>query len=166
MPTLEIAKGSDYCNHLLGLELTCNHLLGLELTFSECSATMSTSGSSVDTEAGTTSTSGTSVFEYTPQVLDYRSLLVQPGTRLLADIDDYDDPLWILECAEDAAEWNEWKVAYNRAAVGDDYRWVVRRTVWWWGEYTDMYYEYTNWFLMGMRMRSESEVEPAFQVWN
>ena len=144
MPTLEIAKGSDYCNHLLGLEHTCNHLLGLELTFSECSATMSTSGSSVSSESGTTSTSGTSVFEYTPQVVDYRSLLAQPGTRLLADIDDYDDPLWILNSHEYDNDWNEWKVAYNGPS-GDER--VVRRAVWWWGHYTDWYPHHTAEYL-------------------
>ena len=166
MPTLEIAKGSDYCNHLLGLELTWNHLLGLELTFSECSATMSTSGSSASSKSATTSTAGTSAFEHTTQLVDYRSLLAQPGTRLLADINDRDDPLWILACPEDATDWNEWKVAYNRAAVGDDDEWVVHRTVWWWGEYTDRAEDYTAWFVQPMLERADSEVEPAFQVWN
>ena len=140
-------------------------MLGLELTFSERSTTMSTSGSSVSSESGTTSTSGTSAFEYTPQVVDYRSLLAQPGTRLLADIDDRDDPLWILACPQNDNDWNEWKVAYNKAAVGDDDEWVVHRTEWWWGEYIDMDEGFTSWFIQPMLERADSEVEPAF-VWN
>ena len=165
MPTLEIANGSDYCNRLVWLELTCNHWLGLELTFSERSATMSTSGSSVSSESATTSTSGTFAFEYTTQVVDYRALLAQPGTRLLADIHDYDDPLWILVGPQDHNSWNEWKVAYNKAARGADDEWVVHRTEWWWGEYRDMYPDGTDMLVEHMRMRADSEVEPAF-VWN
>ena len=166
MPTLEIANGSDYCNRLVWLELTCNHWLGLELTFSERSATMSTSGSSVSSESATTSTSGTFAFEYTTQVVDYRALLAQPGTRLLADIHDYDDPLWILVGPEDDNGWNDWKVAYNQAAKrGDDDEWVVHRTEWWWGEYIDMDEGFTSWFIQPMLERADSEVEPAL-VWN
>ena len=127
---------------------------------------MSTSGSSASSESATTSTSGTSAFEYTPQVVDYRSLLFQPGTRLLADIEDYDDPLWILACPEDATDWNEWKVAYNRAARGDDDEWIVHRTVWWWGVYADRADDYTEWFIQPMLERATRDLEPAFVVWN
>ena len=83
---------------------------------------MSTSGSSVSSESGTTSTSGTSAFEYTPQVVDYRSLLAQPGTRLLADIDDRDDPLWILAYPQKDNDWNKWEVSSDRVVVGRIHR--------------------------------------------
>ena len=127
---------------------------------------MGTSDSSSFTGSVTISTSGTCWFGYTTQPVDYCSLLAQPDTRLIADIGGYDDPLWILACPQNDNDWNEWKVAYNKAAVGDDDdEWVVHRTVWWWGEYTDWAEDYTEWFVMPMLMRADSEVEPAF-VWN
>ena len=129
---------------------------------------MRTSGSSVASEAATTSSSDTSLFEYTPQVVDYRSLLAQPGTRLLADIDDRDDPLWILAGPEDATDWNEWEVAYNRLSPSDrgDDEWIVHRTVWWWGVYTDRADDYTEWFIQPMIERAALELEPPRVVWN
>ena len=127
---------------------------------------MRTSGSSVASEAATTSSSDTSLFEYTPQVVDYRSLLATPGTRLLADIDDRDDPLWILACPQNDTDWNEWKVAYNRAARNEDDEWIVHRTVWWWGVYTDRADDYTEWFIQPMLERAARDLEPAFVVWN
>ena len=127
---------------------------------------MRTSGSSVSSEAATTSSSDTSLFEYTPQVVDYRSLLAQPGTRLLADINDRDDPLWILAFPEDANDWNRWEVAYNRAARNEDDEWIVHRTVWWWGVYTDRADDYTEWFIQPMIERAALELEPPRVVWN
>ena len=82
--------------------------------------------------ASLVSTSGTCWFGYTEEPLDLCDLLAQEDTRLLADINDYDDPLWILDCMEYDNDWNEWLVASNGPS-GD--QWVVRRAVWWWGHY-------------------------------
>ena len=62
--------------------------------------------------ASLVSTSGTCWFGYTEEPLDLCDLLAQEDTRLLADINDYDDPLWILDCIEYDNDWNEWMVAY------------------------------------------------------
>ena len=52
----------------------------------------------------------------------------------------YDDDHCFLVGPEYDNNWNQWMVAYNEAAVGDDAdAWVVRRTVRWWGKYTDWY---------------------------
>ena len=82
--------------------------------------------------------------------------------RMLADLYDNDDPLWILVGPERDSNWNEWIVAYNEAASGDE--WVVRRAVWWWGHYTDWQPDYTDWFVEPMYRAGE--VEPAFDLWN
>ena len=124
---------------------------------------MGTSDSSSFTGSATISTSGTCWFGYTTQPVDYCSLLAQPDTRLLADIDDYDDPLWILDSHEYDNDWNEWMVAYNGPS-GDE--WVVRRAAWWWGHYTDWYPEWTDYFIEPLHIQAAGEVEPACQVWN
>ena len=72
-------------------------------------------------------------------------------TRTLAHLYDNDDPLWILVGPDRDNNWNEWIVAYNEAASGDE--WVVRRAVWWSGNYTDWHEEYTDWFI-GPMLRS------------
>ena len=122
-----------------------------------------TSDTASSIDSATISTSGTCWFGYTTQPVDYCSLLAQPDTRLLADIDDYDDPLWILDSHEYDNDWNEWMVAYNGPS-GDE--WVVRRAVWWWGHYTDWYPEWTDYFIEPLRIQAAGEVEPAFEVWN
>ena len=124
---------------------------------------MGTSDSASSIDSATISTSGTCWLGYTTQLVDYCSLLAQPDTRLLADINDYDDPLWILGCLEYDNDWNEWLVAYFCQWTE---KWMVRRAVWWWGHYPDWYPEWTDYFIEPLRIQAAGEVEPAFQMWN
>ena len=80
-----MANGSDYCSHLLGLELTCN-------LSSERSTTMTTtpyeSGSSDDTS-------------YPPDRMPLKELFLsfnrlKPGTLLIPGGRGYEDEVWIL----------------------------------------------------------------------
>ena len=93
-------------------------------------------------------------------------LLAQPGARLLPDINDYDDPLWIFKReSEYEQNWNYWDVAYNGPRTGQGDRWVIRRQVRWWGCYTDSPPEYTDRFLEPIRILAAVDPEPVF-VWN
>ena len=56
-----------------------------------------------------------------------------------------DKDLWILVADECDNDWNQWSVASSEGACGHD--WVGRRSVWWWGNYTDWHEEYTDWFI-------------------
>ena len=62
-----------------------------------------------------------------------------------------DKELWILVAEEYDNDWNQWIVASSEGACGND--WVVRRIVWWWGNYTDWHEDYTDWFI-GPMLRS------------
>ena len=112
--------------------------------------------------ASLVSTSGTCWFGYTEEPLDLCDLLAQEDTRLLADINDYDDPLWILDCIEYDNDWNEWMVAYFCQLTE---KWFVHRAVWWWGHYPDWYYEWTDYLLEDLRMQAAGPPEPTFEVW-
>ena len=89
-------------------------------------------------------------------------LLAQPCARLLADINDNDNPLWILAYApEYERDYNEWEVAYNEPRPGEPERWVTRRVVRWWGCYTDRNPEYTAWFLERRRTLQQRQGDAA-----
>ena len=63
--------------------------------------------------------------------------LPQVGTRVIPGFEE-DDDIWILVGSERDNDWNQWIIAVsNETAVGGLEEWVVRRTVWWWGEYHD-----------------------------
>ena len=115
-------------------------------------------------DSATISTSGTWSFGYTKQPLDLCFLLAQPDTRLLADINDHDDPLWILDCPEYDNDWNEWMVAYFCQSTE---KWTVERACWWWGLYTDWYYEWTDYLLEDLRMQAAGDAawERPYELW-
>ena len=63
--------------------------------------------------------------------------LPQVGTRVIPGLGE-DDDIWILVGSERDNDWNLWIIAVNNeTTVGGLSEWVVRRTVWWWGEYHD-----------------------------
>ena len=115
-------------------------------------------------DSATISTSGICWFGYTKQPLDLCSLLAQPDTRLLADINDHDDPLWILDSPEYHNDWNEWMVAYFCQRTE---KLMVRRAVWWWGHYPDWYYEWTDYLLEDLRMQAAADAawQLPYEVW-
>ena len=93
-------------------------------------------------------------------------LLAQPCARLLADIHDNDDPLWILAYApEFELDYNEWEVAYYEFRAGHGDTWVIRRAVQWWGYYEDPNPEYTEWFIERLEGRAGVEVKADCRGW-
>ena len=133
--TLEIAKGSDYCSHLLGLEPACN-------LSSECSTTMTTT--SYDSE----SSDDNSYYDAREPLEELHLIFtgLPPWTRLIPGGRGYDNEVWISFGPQYDKDWNQWMVAYNDYEIDED-QWVVRRIVWWWGEYTDSHEKYTDWFV-------------------
>ena len=93
-------------------------------------------------------------------------LLAQPCARLMADIHDYDDPLWILAYAPEFDDYNEWEVAYYEYRAGHGDAWVIRRAVQWWGYYEDPNPEYTEWFIeLHFERRAGVEVKADCRGW-
>ena len=128
MPTLEIAKGSDYCRHLLGLELTCN---GFTLVSSERSATMrrgapSSPSSSSDIAADAREGPPNAITIHFPRQ-DYQRELVGPT---------YDQEAWFLLTPENDNGWNQWIICCN-GQTDEAYPdiMIAYRFVWWWGKY-------------------------------
>ena len=61
---------------------------------------------------------------------------------------DNDDELWITFGPRYDNYWNEWMVVYKNQIYD---QWMVRGTVWWWGNYIDLEPEFTEWVLEPMR---------------
>ena len=125
--TLEIANGSDYCSHLLGLEPACN-----------LSTTMP--GTPYDTS-------------YPPDRMPLKELFLSfnrlmPGTRLIPGGRGYEDEVWILFGTQCDNEWNKWIVAHDE---GGNQVWYVDRYVWWWGNYQDLDPQLTDYFTNPLR---------------
>ena len=86
--------------------------------------------------------------------------LRQRGTRLLPGL-GFDDELWILVGPERDNDWNQWIVAlHDDDTYNGEGEFVVRRAVWWWGEYKDTNEELTE-AMIGPMLRSTARVEPA-----
>ena len=119
-----------------------------ELYTSQRSSTMSTSDAS---------TPGIAAAAYTTPLVNLCLRFPQPGVRVIPVLGN-DKELWILVADEYDNDWNQWMVALSKDAFVHE--WVVRRTVWWWGHYTDWHPDFTDWFVEPMR-KSTGEVEPA-----
>ena len=109
-----------------------------ELYTSQRSSTMSTSDAS---------TPGIAAAAYTTPLVNLCLRFPQPGLRAIPVLGN-DQELWILVADECDNDWNQWIVASSEGACGHD--WVVRRIVWWWGNYKDWHEEYTDWFIRPM----------------
>ena len=120
-----MANGSDYCRHLLGLELTCN---GCTLVSSERSATMrrgapSAASSTSDIDAAAWKDPNSEIILHFPY---------QDHQRVVC----YDMEVWFLLTPEDDKGWNQWIICYNDQddeALPDI--WIAYWFVWWWGKY-------------------------------
>ena len=123
---------------------------------------MTTSDDSASFDSATLYTSRSAPSDGTHPLVGACLCLPKAFTRTLADLHDNDDPLWILVGPECDNDWNEWIVAYNEAASGDE--WVVRRAVWWWGHCADWQPDYTDWFVEPIYRADE--VEHVFDVWS
>ena len=126
--TLEMANGSDYCRHLLGLELTCN---GCTLVSSARSATMrrgapSASSSTSDIAADACEDPNNEIIIHFPPI-NHQRLIFGPT---------HDAETWFLLTPEDDKGWNQWVICYNdRDDEADPDIWIAYWFVWWWGKY-------------------------------